>query len=295
MGAAVTGDGRVPLLEAHRYEELLRRRALGESTEQLRRAFGLKARKQVRDMISYRKRRFLDVCKTLGVEPPKPTPRPSSLTHGQVGQILCRYTGGELPKTIAPDFNISGRRVRDLISQHLERVTQIRAPLAPKRRSGQNATWGAEELGYLITHYPTDMALNSIARETRHHVYEVKRKAAELRLPRSKTAPSLKAKSGLAPAATAGGPAFISADLEDVIGWLCANGYRVKGGMRSGTYRVGFMDSMTPQQVVRFANDRRARCKRGALAPFVVDAGAGAPLPAGADGHSLTGSSMEAA
>ena len=166
------------------------------------------------------------MCKTLGVEPPKPTPRPSTLTHGQVGQILRRYAGGELAKTIAPDFNISGRRVRDLISQHLERVTQIRAPLAPKPRSGQNATWGAAELGYLITHYPTGMALNAIARETRHHLYEVKRKAAELGLPRSKTAPSLKAKSGLAPAAHHGGPAFISANLEDVIGWLRANGSR---------------------------------------------------------------------
>ena len=118
----MTGDVKGPLLEAHRYEELLRRRALGESTEQLRRAFGLKTRKQVRDMISHRKRRFLDVCKTLGVEPPKPTPRPSSLTHGQVGQILCRYTGGELPKTIAPDFNISGRRVRDLYTHAGKRV-----------------------------------------------------------------------------------------------------------------------------------------------------------------------------
>ena len=246
-------------------------------------------------MISHRKRRFLDVCKTLGVEPPKPTPRPSSLTHGQVGQILCRYTGGELPKTIAPDFNISGRRVRDLISQHLERVTQIRAPLGPRRRSGQNTTWGAEELGFLITHYPTDMALNAIARETRHHVYEVKRRATELELPRSRTAPSLKAKSGLARAAHHGGPAFVSANLEDVIGWLRANGYRVTGGKRAGTYRIGFMNSMTPQQVVRFANDRRARCEQGALAPFVVDAGTGVSLPAGANGRSLTGSSMEAA
>ena len=295
MGAAVTGDRRVPLLEAHRYEELLRRRALGESMEQLCRAFGLKTGKQVRDMISHRKRRFLDVCKILGVEPPKPTPRPSSLTHGQVGRILCRYAGGELPKTIAPDFNISGRRVRDLISQHLERVTQIRAQLARKPRSGQNATWGAEELGFLITHYPTDVALNAIARETRHHLYEVKRKAAELGLPRSRTAPSLEAESGLAPAANPGGPAFISANLEDVVGWLRANGCRVEDGLRSGTYRIGFMNSMTPQQVVRFANDRRARCKRGALAPFTVDAGTGVPLPAGADGRSLTGSSMEAA
>ena len=183
----MTGDVRVPLLEAHRYEELLRRRALGESTEQLRRAFGLKTRKQVRDMISHRKRRFLDVCRTLGVEPPKPTPRPSTLTRVQVGQILSRYAGGELAKTIAPDFNISGRRVRDLISQHLERVIQSRAPRAPKPRSGQNTTWGAEALGFLITHYPTDMALNAIARETRHHLYEVKRKAAELGLPRSRT------------------------------------------------------------------------------------------------------------
>ncbi|MFB3150077.1 MAG: hypothetical protein ACE10M_05855, partial [Alphaproteobacteria bacterium] len=72
-------------------------------------------------------------------------------------------------------------------------------------------------------------------------------------------------------------------------------GYRVKGGKRSGTYRIGFMDSMTPQQVVRFANDRRARCERGGLSPFVVDAGTGLPVPAGADGRSLTGSSMEAA
>ena len=218
MGAAVTGDRRVPLIEAHRYEELLRRRALGESTEQLRRAFGLKSRKQVRDVISYRKRRFLDVCRTLGVEPPNRTPRPSTLTHGQVEQILRRYAGGELPKTIAPDFNISGRRVRDLISQHLGRVTHIRAQLAPKPPSGQYATWGAEEVGFLITHYPTDMALNAIARETRHHVYEVKRKAAGLGLPRSRTAPSLEAESG--------GPAFISANLEDVIGWLRANGYQ---------------------------------------------------------------------
>ncbi len=295
MGAAVTGDLRVPLLDVHRHEELLRRRALGESTEQLRRAFGLKTRKQVRDMISHRKRRFLEVCRTLGVEPPEPTPRPSTLTHGQVEQILCRHAGGEAAKTIASDFNISRRRVRNLISQHLERVTRIRSPLAAKPRSGQNTTWGAAELGFLITHYPTDMALNAIARETRHHLYEVKRKAAELGLPRSRTAPSLKTKSGLAPAAITGGPAFISANLEDVIGWLRANGYRVKDGKRSGTYRIGFMDSMTPQQVVRFANDRRARCKRGALSPYVVDAGTGVPLPAGADGRSLTGSSMEAA
>ena len=174
-------------------------------------------------------------------------------------------------------------------------MTQIRAQLARKPRSGQNATWGAEELGYLITHYPTGMALNAIARETRHHLYEVKRKAAELGLPRSRTAPSLEAESGLAPAANSGGPAFISANLEDVVGWLRANGCRVEDGLRSGTYRIGFMNSMTPQQVVRFANDRRARCKRGALAPFTVDAGTGVPLPAGADGRSLTGSSMEAA
>ncbi len=73
------------------------------------------------------------------------------------------------------------------------------------------------------------------------------------------------------------GPASIKADLEEVIGWLRANGYRVKDGARSGTYRVGFLDSMTPQQVVRFANDRRARHKRGALSPFVVDAGTGVP------------------
>ncbi len=122
MGAAVTGDLRVPLLDAHRYEKLLRRRALGESTEQLRRAFGLKTRKQVRDMISHRKRRFLDVCRTLGVEPPEPTSRPSTLTRGQVEQILCRYAGGESAKTIAPDFNISGRRVRNLYAHAGKRV-----------------------------------------------------------------------------------------------------------------------------------------------------------------------------
>jgi uncharacterized protein (DUF433 family) len=122
MGAAVTGDRRAPLLDAHRYEELLRRRALGESTEQLRRAFGLKTRKQVRDMISHRKRRLLDVCRTLDVEPPEPTPRPSTLTRGQVGQILRRYAGGELAKTIASDFNISGRRVRNLYAHAGKRV-----------------------------------------------------------------------------------------------------------------------------------------------------------------------------
>lgn len=105
----MTGDLKVPLLDAHRYEELLRRRALGESTEQLRRAFALKTRKQVRDMISHRKRRFLDVCKTLGVEPPKPTSRPSKLTHGQMGRILCRYAGGEFPP---PPDALRGRGVR---------------------------------------------------------------------------------------------------------------------------------------------------------------------------------------
>ncbi len=291
------GDGqRIPLLEAHQYEELLRRRALGESTEKLRRVFGLKTRKQVRDIINHRKRRFLDVCKTLGVEsPPRNAPWPADLTHGQIEQILHRRARGELPKTIAPDFNLTGRRVRDLISRQCERVTRIRAQLARNGRNGANAGWGSDELGFLKTHYPTDMALNAIARATRHHVYEVKRKAAEVGLQRPETAPSLKAKSSLAPAINPKGQAFIEANLEEVIGWLRANGCRVAEGVRSGTYRVGFMDSMTPQQVVRFANDKRARRTAGALSPFVVHAGAGVPLPAGADGHSLTGSSMEAA
>ncbi len=284
----MTGDRTTSLLEARQYEELLRRRVLGESTEQLRRAFGLKTRKQVRDIINHRRRRFLDVCKTLGVEPPKHALRPAQRVHRQIEQILRPRARGEAPKTAAPDLNISGRPVRDLFSPN-------RAPVARKRRGGENAVWDSEELGFLRTHYPTDMALNAIARATRHHVYEVKRKAAELGLRRPETAPSLKAKSSLAPAINRMGPASIKADLEEVIGWLRANGYRVKNGARSGTYRVGFLDSMTPQQVVRFANDRRARHKRGALAPFVVDAGTGVPLPPGPNGRSLTGSSMEAA
>ncbi len=95
----MTGDRRVPLLEAHRYEELLCRRALGESTEQLRRAFGLKTRKQVRDIINHRRRRFLDVCKTLGVDPPKHAPRPAQRVHRQIEQILRPRARGEVPKT----------------------------------------------------------------------------------------------------------------------------------------------------------------------------------------------------
>ena len=136
------------------------------------------------------------------------------------------------------------------------------------------------------------MALQTIASKTRHHIYQVKRKAAELGLSRSRAAPPPKTKSDLAPAAKHRGPAFINADLEDVIGWLGANGFLVKDCERCGTYRIDFMDCMTPQQLVRFANDRRARRVQEALSPFLVDAGVGVPLPPGPNGRSLTGSSI---
>lgn len=152
--------------------------------------------------------------------------------------------------------------------------------------------WRADDIAFLKAHYPTGMPIIAIARATRHHPYEVNRKALELELPRSSTAPSLKYKSSLPLPAKHGGPAFINASLDVVIEWLRLHGHGIIGGSLAGTYRIGFIDSMTPQQVVRFANNKRARCGPNALPPYVVDAGTGWPLPTSSTGYSLTGSSI---
>jgi len=119
-------------------------------------------------------------------------------------------------------------------------------------RLGQSAKWSYEQIAFLVAHYPTDMALNAIGKETRHHLYEVKRKAEQLGLVRSVTAPSLN------PAIR--GQAFVNVGIETVVEWLRAHGHSVTDGVFSGTYKMSHNDSMTPQQVVRFANDRRVRC-----------------------------------
>lgn len=145
------------------------------------------------------------------------------------------------------------------------------------RYRGQNTIWKAEQIAFLTAHYPTDMALHAIERETRHHLYEVKRKAAELGLVRSKTAPPLKNKSRLVPAAKHGSPAFVNANLEDVVGWLRACGHSVTDGVFSGTYKIGPNDSMTPEQVICFANDKRVRCGPEAPSAYAVDPDTGVP------------------
>lgn len=121
-----------------------------------------------------------------------------------------------------------------------------------------NTTWTDEQVAFLIDHYPTDMALRAIEVETRHHLYEVKCKAGQLGLVRSTTAPSLKPKK--LKTVIRGEPIFISASIETVVEWLRAHGHSVTDGVFSGTYKIGSNDSMTPQQVFRFANDKRVRC-----------------------------------
>lgn len=120
-------------------------------------------------------------------------------------------------------------------------------------RLGKNATWSDEQIAFLVAHYPTNMAFNSIARETHHHTYEVKRKAEQLGLVRPAYVAPLKR-------VTCGGLTFSGESIETILGWLHAHGHSVTDGAISGTYKMSHDNSMTPQQVILFANNKRVRC-----------------------------------
>ena len=150
------------------------------------------------------------------------------------------------------------------------------------------AVWTNGALAFLTANYPSGMALKTLATRTRHHIYEVQRKAAQLGLSRFKTPP--------APTANPEPPRYMSsarftaATFDEVIGWLREHGHRVEPGIKPGLWKVGCFDAQTPQMVVRLANDRRQRDHK--LPPFQVDTGGGTPAVAAVLDRSLTGSSM---
>lgn len=167
-------------------------------------------------------------------------------------------------------------------------VQKVKEPVPAKdRRSGINAAWTEESLAFLKEHYPAGMALKTFAAQTRHHIYEVKRKAAQLGLRRSENPPaSAKPPLHISPMR------FVAVTFDEVVGWLRGHGHAVGPDEKPGLWKVGLLDAQTPQMVVRLANDKR--CRDHGLPPFQVDTGGGIPTEdSWAAGGSPMGSSMD--
>ena len=148
------------------------------------------------------------------------------------------------------------------------------------------AVWTPGALAFLKEHYPLGMALRILAARTRHHIYEVQRKVAQIGLERR----SKPDQESPPPPLHISLMRFEAVSFDEVIEWLRKNGHGVEPGLKAGLWKVGAFDAQTPQMVVRLANDRRYRDHR--LPPFQVDTGGRGPTDGSVLDRSLTGSSM---
>jgi hypothetical protein len=198
------------------------------------------------------------------------------LSDTQISVVLIRRAKGEAPRTIGREFGISGDAVRGLIRRRQTRFEEICADLkvnpetfrkqrTPDAERGSNAVWSPAQVEILTKYFPTRTSIQRMVVLTHHSYYAILHKAAALGLkrPGRKNVTTFFERGGQ--------PLHLSfrCTFKRVLRWLGETGCQVNSGSRAGTYRLDGADNLTPQEVVRIANDHRAR-REQPLPPFSV-------------------------